>query len=85
MIHLDGRCPTPERNITRPGRLGGDIEWALGLYLVVAGNGTVISISNGWYDSNFCWRPEWDVDFGVPLADANRTGKVRLKLSCLIL
>ena len=42
MIHLDGRCPTPERNITRPGRLGGDIEWALGLYLVVAGNGTVI-------------------------------------------
>jgi hypothetical protein len=39
VLHSGGACPAPQRNITRPGRLGGDIEYQMGLYLVVAGPG----------------------------------------------
>jgi hypothetical protein len=117
VLHSGGACPAPQRNITRPGRLGGDIEYQMGLYLVVAGpgesafflklstapsscqrfpstgsvchsprpshaplyalptTGTTISISNNWYDNDFCWRPDFDVDFGAPLGAAVRTGR----------
>ena len=50
------------------------METQLGLYLVVAGPGTTISLSDNWYDADFCWRPEFDVDFGAPLGPAVRTG-----------
>ena len=73
VLHSGGRCPAPPRTVARPGPLGGDIEYAVGLYLVVAGPGTTISISNDWYDADFCWRPDWDVDFGAPLGNATRT------------
>jgi len=58
VLHSGGSCPAPNRSITIPGRLGGDVETAMGLYLTVAGPGTTISLSNDWYDNNFCWRPE---------------------------
>jgi len=74
ILHSGGACPAPPRNIARPGPLGGDIEPAVALYLIVATPGTTMSISNDWYDQNFCWRPDWDVDFGAPLGDAARTG-----------
>jgi hypothetical protein len=74
VLHGGGSCPAPSRNITIPGRLGGDVETELGLYLVVAGPGTTLSMSNNWYDADFCWRPEFDVDFGAPLGPAVRTG-----------
>lgn len=67
-------CPAPARNITRPGRLGGPIEFAVASYLVVASEGTVLSLSDGWMDENFCWWPEFDVVYGQPLGGAVRTG-----------
>ena len=72
IMHSGGACPAPARNITRPGRLGGDIEAAVASYLIVADAGTTLSISNDWYDASFCWRPEFDVDFGAPLGPATR-------------
>ena len=67
-------CPAAPRNITRPGRLGGPIEVQLALFLVVQSNAAVFSISSNWFDEDFCWHPEFDVVFGVPLAPALRTG-----------
>ena len=72
ILHSGGACPAPERNITRPGPLGGDIEAAVATYLIVADAGTTLSISNNWYDEDFCWRPEFDVDVGAPLGAAQR-------------
>ena len=69
-----GGCPAPRRAIARPGPLGGDIEFAVAAYLVVQGPGTVLSVSEGWYDSDFCWHPEFDVDFGTPVGPAVRSG-----------
>ena len=31
-------------------------------------------MSSSWYDNNFCWRPDFDVEFGVPSGPAVRTG-----------
>lgn len=73
ILHAGGSCPAPNRTISRPGRLGGDIEFSVATYLIVADAGTTLSISSDWYDGNFCWRPEWDVDFGAPLGNATRT------------
>ena len=73
ILHSSGDCPAPPRNISVPGRLGGDIEFLMGAYLVVAGPGTTISISNNWYDKDFCWRPDVDVDFGMPKGVSIRT------------
>ena len=67
-------CPQPQRSITRPGRLFGSIEYVVASYLIVQSPGTTLSISNDWYDSDFCWWPEFDVEYGVPLGDAVRTG-----------
>ncbi len=36
--------------------------------------GATISLSSNWYDNNFCWRPDFDVEFGVPSGPAERTG-----------
>lgn len=58
VLHIGGSCPAPARNISVPGRLGGDVEFAVASYLVVAGPGTTLSISGNWYDANFCWRPD---------------------------
>lgn len=55
------------RNITRPGPLGGSIEFNVASYLIVASAGSVLSISNNWYDEDFCWWSEFDVDYGTPL------------------
>ena len=74
VLHSSARCPAPPRSIPVPGRLGGDVEHLIALYLIVAGNGTTISLSSGWMDADFCWRPDFDVDFGAPLGDAVRTG-----------
>jgi len=62
------------RNITRPGPLGGPVEYAMSSYLIVAGPGTVLSLSSGWMDADFCWFSEFDVDFGTPSGPAVRTG-----------
>ena len=67
-------CPSEPRNITRPGRLGGAIEFELALFLVTQSNASVFSISNDWFDANYCWHSEFDVAFGAPLAPALRTG-----------
>jgi hypothetical protein len=74
VLHTGGACPAENRTIARPGPLGGPVEFAVATYLVVADAGTTLSLSDDWYDQNFCWRPELDVDFGAPLAPATRTG-----------
>lgn len=74
VLHASARCPATPRTIPVPGPLGGDVEFAMASYLVVAGVGTTISLSSGWMDADFCWRPEFDVDFGAPLGPAVRTG-----------
>jgi hypothetical protein len=75
VLHFDvTACPADARNITRPGRLGGDIELQLATFLVVQTPQTVFSISGNWYDADYCWRSEFDVRYGRPLAAAVRTG-----------
>lgn len=73
VLHAGGNCPAPERTITRPGPLGGDVEYQVATYLIVATEGATLSISSGWMDNNFCWRPDFDVEFGAPLGPAVRT------------
>jgi len=67
ILHMGGSCPAPDRTITRPGPLGGDIEFQVAVYLIVQSPGTLLSISNDWYDQSFCWRPDFNVDYGLPL------------------
>jgi len=74
VLHIGGNCPAQQRNITRPGRLGGPLEFAVASYLVVATPGTTLSVSNNWFDEDFCWHPEFDVEYGTPLGPAQRTG-----------
>jgi hypothetical protein len=75
VLHFDvTSCPSEPRNITRPGRLGGSIETQIALFLVVQTERNVFSISGNWYDAFFCWRDEFDVAYGAPLAPAVRTG-----------
>ena len=75
VLHSDVTgCPAPARNITRPGRLGGNIEAQLALFLIVQTQQTVFSISGNWYDADFCWHPEFDLLYGRPLGPAVRTG-----------
>ncbi len=75
VLHFDTTsCPTSPRNITRPGRLGGNIETQLALFLIVQTQASVFSISGNWYDADFCWRDEYDVSYGAPLGPAVRTG-----------
>eukprot|EP01116_Phalansterium_solitarium_P013693 TRINITY_DN31098_c0_g1_i1.p1 TRINITY_DN31098_c0_g1~~TRINITY_DN31098_c0_g1_i1.p1 ORF type:complete len:426 (+),score=102.24 TRINITY_DN31098_c0_g1_i1:301-1578(+) len=69
-----GGCPAPARNITRPGPLGGPMQWQIAMFLTVRTETSVFSMSDNWYDENFCWRPEFDVDYGQPVAPAVRTG-----------
>lgn len=73
IIHMNGVCPAPDRNITRPGPLGGDIEFEVASYLIVQSPGTLLSISDDWYDQSFCWRPDFNIDFGLPLGPPVRT------------
>ncbi len=73
VLHQGAACPAPERNITRPGPLGGDIEFQVAVYLVVQSPGTTLSLSNDWYDASFCLHPEFDVDYGLPLGPPVRT------------
>jgi hypothetical protein len=70
---VTGACPAT-RNITRPGRLGGKLEAALAAFLVVQTPQSVFSVSQDWYDADFCWHPEYDVEYGTPLGPATRTG-----------
>jgi hypothetical protein len=74
VLHVGTRCSSA-RTIRRLGRLGGSIEFAVAAYLIVQGPGTTLSLSNGWYDADFCWWPEFDVDFGAPLGPPVRTGR----------
>jgi len=67
-------CPAKPRRIERPGPLGGDLEFEMAGYLVVQSEGTTLSLSYGWSDQDFCWRPEYDVDYGTPLGPPVRTG-----------
>jgi len=78
-LHVDAggagtACPAVARNISRPGRLGGPIEFWIASFLIAAGPGSTISLSNNWFDADFCWRPELDVVYGTPLAPSVRTG-----------
>ena len=77
-LHVDAggagaACPAKARSISRPGPLGGPIEFWIASYLVVAGAGSTLSISNNWFDADFCWRSELDVEYGTPLGPAVRT------------
>ena len=75
VLHFDVTgCPSTPRTIPRPGRLGGNIETQIAIFLLVQTNSTVFSISGNWYDSDFCWRSEFDVAYGAPLGPATRTG-----------
>ena len=74
VLHIGGSCPGSPRTITRPGPLGGALEFAVASYLVVVAAGTTLSVSNGWFDESFCWHPEFDVEYGTPLGPAKRTG-----------
>ena len=67
-------CPAAPRNITRPGRLGGPIELQLALFLAIQTQAAIFSISNDWFDKDYCWHSEFDVSYGAPLAPAVRTG-----------
>lgn len=73
VLHSGAACPAPARVITRPGPLGGDVQFSVATYLIVATPGATLSLSSNWYDANFCWRPDFDVDFGVPATPAIRT------------
>ena len=78
-LHVDAggagvACPALPRNISRPGPLGGPIEFWIASYLIVAGPGSTLSLSNNWFDADFCWRPELDVVFGTPVGPPVRTG-----------
>jgi hypothetical protein len=57
VLHASAACPAPPRTITRPGPLGGDVEFLIASYLIVQGPGSTLSLSSGWYTQNFCWRP----------------------------
>jgi hypothetical protein len=73
LLHVAaGSCPEAPRNITRPGRLGGDLEYAVATFLIVQTPQNVLSVSNNWYDADFCWHAEWDVLYGSPLQNATR-------------
>ncbi len=75
VLHVSaGQCPSPPRTIRRPGPLGGPLEFSVASYLIVAEPGTTLSVSHGWYDEDFCWHPEFDLEYGVPLGPAKRTG-----------
>ena len=50
------------------------IEFNVASYLIVASAGTTLSVSNNWYDKDFCWHDEFDVVYGTPLGPATRTG-----------
>ena len=47
VLHIGGACPAKPRTIARPGPLGGELEFAVASYLVVATAGTTLSVSNG--------------------------------------
>jgi hypothetical protein len=74
VLHFKGTCPAEQRPIARPGPLGGNVEYPVAAYLLVASPGSTLSISSGWWDEDFCWRPEFDVEYGIPLGEAKRTG-----------
>jgi len=69
-----GSCPDPGRHIPRPGRLGGNLEYTIATFLIVQTPWSVFSASTNWYDNDFCWHPEYDVQYGKPLSTAIRTG-----------
>eukprot|EP00040_Diaphanoeca_grandis_P023212 m.125889 g.125889 ORF g.125889 m.125889 type:complete len:421 (+) comp29163_c0_seq1:61-1323(+) len=60
------------RNIPRPGRLGGTIEFLIATYLIITSPGTTLSISTGWMDKDYSWAPEFDIEYGTPKGPATR-------------
>ena len=73
IMHTAGPCLSEaKRVIHRPGRLGGRLEWIIATFLIVQTPHNVISMSNNWYDKDFCWHSEFDVKYGRPLTDAVR-------------
>ena len=44
---------------------------SLAAFLVVAGNYSYFMASAGWLDAGWTWHPEYDVDYGTPLARAS--------------
>lgn len=72
MHALGGTCPD-NRTITRPGRVGGELEYSLAAFLIAQNPQSVYSISNNWFDENFCWHPEFSLGYGTPLGPAVRT------------
>ena len=43
---------------------------AVAAFLIARGEFSYFMASTGWYDDNWRWQPEYDVDYGTPLADA---------------
>lgn len=73
LIHVPaGNCPDPGHSIPRPGRLGGPLEYYIATFLIIQTEQSVFGASTNWYDNNFCWHSEYDVQYGKPLHDAVR-------------
>ena len=57
----DRACPDPNS-------LNGTA--AIAAFLIARGEYSYFMASTGWYDGNWKWQPEYDVDYGRPLEDA---------------
>jgi hypothetical protein len=57
-----------DRSCPQPNSLNGTA--AVAAFLIARGKYSYFMASTGWYDGNFKWQPEYDVDYGRPLGDA---------------
>ena len=57
-----------DRSCPQPNSLNGTA--AVAAFLIARGKYSYFMASTGWYDGNFKWHPEYDVDYGRPLGDA---------------
>eukprot|EP00035_Acanthoeca_spectabilis_P005398 m.113179 g.113179 ORF g.113179 m.113179 type:complete len:500 (-) comp13010_c0_seq1:102-1601(-) len=51
----------------------GALTDALAAYMIVAGNYSYFMFSKGWFDSGWCWHPEYNAAYGDPLGPATTT------------
>ena len=61
-----------DRSCPDPNSLKGTA--AVAAFLVARGEYSYFMASTGWYDANFKWQPEYDIDYGKPLEDARYDG-----------
>lgn len=76
VLHGGGPCPGANRTITRPGPLGGPVEFLIATYLIVADAGTTLSISDDCtYLSELHCAPAFASD--RPLTQSHTINRVR--------